>query len=677
MTTTQNDRLTGPYIAVGGETVYAYDFPLFFVDNTPPFQNPDLQVERTRNGNITVLVQGVDYTVQGVGNPGGGTITLLAPATAGDIFVLYGVREYRQVNYTSNAPLGSTTMNTDSDKITQITQQLRRDIDRSIKVPIQDYGANVTYPLKDVRKNQLSGFDENGNVALYAPNDDAGSTPSTRSFIVATPGVGTPNARLLTEGQAIDINDGGAGGNITVSLDVPSLVEETVVNGQNDLVAMYDASAATHRKVRVRGLRDHVNVMDYGAVGDGIVDDSAAIQAAVNVGRSVFFPKGLYRVLTPITVSISGQVLYGETSLESYFVTAAATTNDILRISGGQVEVHHMHFRPTTANNVCIRLYGGRAYIHDNRFLAAVSGSGTAILLTDTNPVDASVIAGAYAHTIERNEIGLTAFAFALGITSSSPTNGQQANRILNNKFICNVAVTIDKGGGNVYANNLIQSSAAISGTGIDLGANVLYETIAGNYFEGLTYAVLTRRLTTDFPTVNMVDNHYDNNTNLLYPLGSVKFKHYNPEGLTDYNNTWQWNYVSQIDSTFINSLSGKTIFSSNATAGCLEPNMLGFTNSNLTFTANGQTQIPTTTWCRITGGGAARTNCLLGAGTRPGQLLILVGFTWAVQILNTNVQFSGSVASVTFGAAGGNIASMILTWDGGTKWYELGRSTV
>jgi hypothetical protein len=51
-----------------------------------------------------------------------------------------------------------------------------------------------------------------------------------------------------------------------------------------------------------------INVKDYGAVGDGVVDDTAAIQAAINlstvfgIDQKVFIPKGNYKVAGNITV---------------------------------------------------------------------------------------------------------------------------------------------------------------------------------------------------------------------------------------------------------------------------------------------------------------------------------------------------------------------------------------
>ena len=61
---------------------------------------------------------------------------------------------------------------------------------------------------------------------------------------------------------------------------------------------------------------DVVNVKDFGAVGDGVTDDTAAIQNAINsidnnLGGTVFFPKGAYRTTNTITTNGESIILQG------------------------------------------------------------------------------------------------------------------------------------------------------------------------------------------------------------------------------------------------------------------------------------------------------------------------------------------------------------------------------
>lgn len=69
----------------------------------------------------------------------------------------------------------------------------------------------------------------------------------------------------------------------------------------------------------VRQYDGEVNVKWYGATGDGITDDTAAIQAAINGDTDIFFPKGNYRITSTLTLNqrshlrgTTGSVLFTE-----------------------------------------------------------------------------------------------------------------------------------------------------------------------------------------------------------------------------------------------------------------------------------------------------------------------------------------------------------------------------
>lgn len=58
-------------------------------------------------------------------------------------------------------------------------------------------------------------------------------------------------------------------------------------------------------------LSDTVSVRDFGAKGDGISDDTAAIQKALDTGRAVFIPEGVYVCSRELELTHSGQKVFG------------------------------------------------------------------------------------------------------------------------------------------------------------------------------------------------------------------------------------------------------------------------------------------------------------------------------------------------------------------------------
>ena len=64
---------------------------------------------------------------------------------------------------------------------------------------------------------------------------------------------------------------------------------------------------------------DTVSVKDFGAVGDTLTDDTAAFQAAINTGKSVYVPTGQYRLSNAVAFPTPGQMIYGDGRTKSVF----------------------------------------------------------------------------------------------------------------------------------------------------------------------------------------------------------------------------------------------------------------------------------------------------------------------------------------------------------------------
>jgi len=79
-------------------------------------------------------------------------------------------------------------------------------------------------------------------------------------------------------------------------------------------------------------LRESVSVLDFGAVGDGVTDDTISIQAAITYGvinkQEVYFPAGVYRVTDTLNLPVGSQ-LVGETGYQyatGFGIAPKATT---------------------------------------------------------------------------------------------------------------------------------------------------------------------------------------------------------------------------------------------------------------------------------------------------------------------------------------------------------------
>jgi Pectate lyase superfamily protein len=93
------------------------------------------------------------------------------------------------------------------------------------------------------------------------------------------------------------------------------MIRYPVFNPQNIGPALVTATGATTPRALSDYFADITNVKNYGAVGDGVTDDSAAINAAIvycasKGGGMVFFPHGVYGLANPIMM-LAGVYLWG------------------------------------------------------------------------------------------------------------------------------------------------------------------------------------------------------------------------------------------------------------------------------------------------------------------------------------------------------------------------------
>jgi hypothetical protein len=204
------------YSATAGQTIFSYTFEIVDKDDLVVLQNG------------TTLSEGTDYSVAGVGDNGGGTITLTVGATLNDIMTLYRDMPYaRNQNYTNSGDFLASDVNDDFDNLWLAGEQTNRSFDQSVRRPITD-STTISMELPDAatRANKYLSFSPTGAV-----------TATT----TVPPGI--------TDAALVTYTPGGTGA-------VDTTVEDK--------------------------LRETISADDFGTVGDGDADDTVKLQNAVN-----------------------------------------------------------------------------------------------------------------------------------------------------------------------------------------------------------------------------------------------------------------------------------------------------------------------------------------------------------------------------------------------------------
>jgi hypothetical protein len=441
----------------------------------------------------------------------------------------------------------------------------------------------------------------------------------------------------------------------------------TADNGGTVIVA-----ASGVRWKRRRGIE--VNPEWFGAIGDGVVDDTASLQAACNEGGIVDLGLKIFKTMLPVALTKRQTRLHG-TSLHNTYINlqmavvdrgnwatgTAYAVNDLVRSADGLpyfCKVAHAagtfaadwaagkwelytvisvrasdcecanFYSPVPAKAVGIAVQGtARFNAHHVNLAPRDTSSGVGIVMDDRDYLG-TFRPGSYTHYIgPGNLIAATTQGvrqFEYGIFTAGTTGGINALKITGNHIVGDQGIWLNQGGGNFMNLNLLQSFTGTNSGGRPftggIGFGVYYNgslSVSSNYFE---------RFEADFKSSGSVDATLQINGHA--PDGSNKFQDANATGV----------------------LPGFASSSYGVSA-------LKFDDMVTSYGLSGNNQvIPTRMAGRfVHGGGATRTGITLDTtGATEGQVFVLKNTSWAFELLpGTTADLGQAGSSLLIGQQG------------------------
>lgn len=157
---------------------------------------------------------------------------------------------------------------------------------------IYTYAAGTSTPLATYTSR--TGATPNANPIVL---DSAGRTPEQ---IWSTEGL-LYKYVVATSADVVLRTWDNIGGSVVAS----NLAADLAAPSGSSLVGFLQAGTSAVARTVQSKLRDIVSVKDFGAIGNGVADDTAAIQAAINASDAIWVPEGTYKVTDSLAVNKS------------------------------------------------------------------------------------------------------------------------------------------------------------------------------------------------------------------------------------------------------------------------------------------------------------------------------------------------------------------------------------
>lgn len=345
---------SGPYNGNGSQTVFAYTFKVFSAS--------ELQVVlRSAGGIETDQTLAAHYTVSGVDNDAGGNVTMVtAPPTGATLTIVRNVPFVQLTDLRNQGGFYPEVHERVFDRLTQQTQQLKGGVDSALRLSVSTpAGVSTTLPEPAAEKligwnpagTGLQNFDSSVLATLVAYGtaradifDGDGTT--TQFTLTSNPGnqaVLDVSISGVTQRPGVDYT--WAGGTTLTFVAAPPV-------GVNNILARYfqglpgiitEAQDVIYTPAGVGAvaltaqekMRETVSVKGFGAAGDGVTNDTAAFQAAINTGKRVFIPNGNYLITASLNVN-NPVFLDGESS-QAFITLPSSASFDLFRIASNNV----------------------------------------------------------------------------------------------------------------------------------------------------------------------------------------------------------------------------------------------------------------------------------------------------------------------------------------------------
>ena len=138
---------------------------------------------RSSGGTETVKTLTTHYTISGVGNAGGGTVTFTAgniPITGETVILRRDTAITQTMDLIDNDPMSADTIETAHDKSIAISQELQEEVDRSIKLSRTNTMTSTEFTVDAAtRANKILAFDSAGEISVTQELGTYQSTDAT------------------------------------------------------------------------------------------------------------------------------------------------------------------------------------------------------------------------------------------------------------------------------------------------------------------------------------------------------------------------------------------------------------------------------------------------------------------------------------------------------------------